>query len=111
MRASCESSSRALLFDLVRVLRPPREPDSLALLRERLLRGGLQVLPDDDELAAAVEVDHVPGHHPDVDDLTHGSGFADSAVLVGHPDLLRSDREVPALALEDVRDADEARDE
>src|SRR6476620_1019193 len=110
-RASCESSSRALPGYLVRVLRPPREADPLPLFRERLLRGRLEVLTDDDELAAGIEVDYVAGDHPDVDDLANGTRLAFSAAFVRHPNLLRPDREAPAVALEDVRDADESRDE
>src|SRR5579884_100077 len=101
---SCESSSRALLPDLICVLRPPREADPFALLRESVLRGRLEVLPDDDELAARIEVDEIARDHADVDDLAHGPGLAGPA-LVAHPDLLRADREAPPVALEDVGDA------
>src|SRR5215469_8031845 len=109
---ACESSSRvALLVDLICVLRPPREADPLALLRERLLRRRLEVLPDDDELAAGVEVDDVARDHADVDDLPHRSGLPAAAALVRHSDLLRPDRDATAVALDDVRDTHEAGDE
>src|ERR1700752_2954933 len=86
---SCDSSSRALLLDLVRVLRPPREADPLPLLRESVLRGRLEVLAGDREAPAGVEVDDVAGDHPEIDDLLHPSGLAVSIVLVAHPNLFR----------------------
>src|SRR5262249_56072476 len=109
-RTSCEPS-RALLVDLVRVRRPPRKADPLALLRERLLRGRLEVLANDDEVAARIEVDDVARDHADVDDLAHRAGLPFSGVVVDHPDLLRPDREAPAVSLEHVRDADETGDQ
>src|SRR4051794_20509314 len=93
------------------MFRLPFEPDALALLLERLLRGRLEVLPDHDELPAGVEVDEVPRDHADVDDLAHHSGLAFAAVVVAHVDLLGTDRDAPGIPLEDVRDADEACDE
>ena len=73
------------------MLRPPFEADPLALLRERLLRRGFEVLADDDELAAGVEVDDVAGDHPELDDFTHDSGLAVPIVVVVHPNLFRPD--------------------
>src|SRR5262249_9894020 len=90
---------------------PPREADPLALLRENFLRGRLEVLPDDRQLPAGVEVDDVACDHSDVEHLAHGSGLAVARAFVDHPNLLRPDREAPAVADEYVRDADEARDE
>src|SRR5581483_7173893 len=109
---SCGSSSRALLlcvFDRIRVLRAPLQADPLPLFRERLLRGRLEVLADDDELPAGIEVDDVARDHADVDDLPDRSGLAVSAIA--HPDLLGPDRDAFPLTLDDVRDTDEARDE
>src|SRR5215470_13789474 len=99
---SCESSSRALLCfpDLIRVLRPPREADPLALLCERLLRGRLEVLPDDHELAAGVEIDDEARDHADVDDLAHGPGLSFARPVVAHPNLFRPDGDAPAIALQ-----------
>src|SRR5204862_8250864 len=51
------------------VVRPvPREADGLALHLERLHRGLREVLLQDDELAARVERDRVPGARAKVDD-------------------------------------------
>src|SRR3954452_13585054 len=93
------------------MFRLPFEPDALALLLERLLRGRLEVLPDDDELPAGVEVDEVPRDHAHVDDLAHDPGLAFTAVVLAHVDLLGTDRDAPGIPFEDVRDTDEAGDE
>src|SRR5207247_9296881 len=77
-RAPCESSSSfASRFDFERVLGPPLQAHPPTLGLERLLRGGLEVLLDDAELAPGVELDDVAREHADVDDL------ADSARLDG----------------------------
>src|SRR4051812_584481 len=93
------------------MFRLPFEPDALALLLERLLRGRLEVLPDDDELPAGVEVDEVSRDHADVDDLAHHSGLAFTAVVVAHVDLLGTNRDAPGIPFENVRDAHKACDE
>src|SRR5712692_6779821 len=72
----------------------------------------LLVLPGDDQLAAGVQGDRVPSRDPDVDDVLDGPGLGVESgrrLLAGlqHADLLRADRHVPAVALDDVRDADE----
>src|SRR5260221_124440 len=104
-------TARVLLVDLIGVLRPPFEPDTLAFRFEHLLRRRIEVLADDDELAAGIEIDDVTRDHPDVDDVADDAGLALTAELLGHMDLLRTDREAPAAPLEHVRDADEAGDE
>src|ERR1700693_2323196 len=85
-------TARVLLVDLIGVLRPPLEPDALAFRFEYLLRRRLEVLPDDDELAAGVEVDDVAGDHSRVDDVADDSGLALAAECLGHVDLLGTDR-------------------
>src|SRR6266568_1107691 len=111
-RAPCESSSWfSSSFDLKGVLGTPLEAHRSAPGLERLLRGGLEVLLDDGQLAPGVELDDVPGEHADVDDVANTSGLAVSALLEMHPDLLRTDCELSAVPLEHVRDADEACDE
>src|ERR671931_1601389 len=115
---SCSSFSFrfAPAVDLELVFWAPLEEDLPALGVERLGRGGLEVLPDDLELTATVELDDVASHHPGVDDFPDparlgvlaaarpGSGF-------GHMNLLGPDGEAPSAPLDHVRDADEARDE
>src|SRR4051812_5376855 len=56
-------------FRLDRVLRFPLEEHPAPTRVEGLRRGGLQVLADDDELAAVVEVDDVAREHAGVDDV------------------------------------------
>src|SRR4051794_11528503 len=104
-------TTRVLLVDLIGVLRPPFQPDTFAFRFEYFLRRRLEVLPDDDELAAGVQVDDVAGDHPDVDDVADHSRLALAADALDHVDLLRTNRESPAVALEHVRDADEPGDE
>src|SRR5262249_27195202 len=98
------------------VLRTPLEQDSVAALVERVRRGGLEVLLDDDELAAVIEVDDVTGEHPRVDDVSDPAGggvpvVTARAALERHADLLRPYGEDPPAAVQDVRRADEAGDE
>src|SRR5436190_1138226 len=59
------------LFDLELVLWAPLEEDRAALGVERLGRRRLEVLPDDLQLPAAVELDHEAGHHAGVDDVAN----------------------------------------
>src|SRR5205807_8310725 len=105
-RAPCESSSSfASRFDFERVLGTPFQAHPPPLGLERLLRGGLEVLLDDAELAPGVELDDVAREHPDVDDLAdpaclRGPPGLALLLLVQHVDLLRSDRELPPTALE-----------
>src|SRR5262249_59195302 len=67
------------------VLRTPLEQDSAAALVERLRRRCLEVLSDDDELAAVVEVDDVAGEHPRVDDVSDPAGGCVPVVAAGGP--------------------------
>src|SRR5207244_13085042 len=116
-RAPCESSSSfASRFDFERVLGTPFQAHPPPFGLERLLRGGLEVLLDDAELAPGVELDDVAREHADVDDLADPARLAGSIrlallALVQHVDLLRPDRELPSAPVEHVRDADEAGDE
>src|SRR5439155_3952054 len=91
-------------FRLHRLLRTPYQDDPAPPCVEGLGRRCLEVLADDDELAAVVEVDDVPGEHACVDDVANPSGggvlvVAARAAVRGHPDLLRPDRERAAGAL------------
>src|SRR6059036_2465197 len=93
-------------YRLDRVLRAPFQEHPAALCVQGLGRRRLEVLADDDELAAVVEVDDVAGEHACVDDVADPSGggvlvVAARAAVVAHPDLLRPDRERAAGALED----------
>src|SRR6266568_3982697 len=115
---SCSSFSFRLApaVDLELVFWAPLEENRPALGVERLGRGGLEVLPDDLQLPAAVELDDVAGHHPGVDDVPDAAGLGVRAGLCsrsgfGHADLLGTDGEAPAAALDHVRDADEPRHE
>src|SRR2546427_10950574 len=92
---SCSSFSFRLApaVDLELVLWAPLEEDRPALGVERLGRGGLEVLPDDLELTAAVELDDVAGHHPGVDDVPDAARLGMGAAArrrsgFGHVDLL-----------------------
>src|SRR6266566_9167176 len=103
-------------FRLDRVLRTPFKEHPATAGVQRLCRGRLEVLTDDDELAAVVEIDDVPGEHARVDDVADPAGggvlvVTTRAAVVGHADLLRPDRERAAGALENVRGSDEAGDE
>src|SRR6266566_2857133 len=93
-------------FRLDRVLRTPFKEHPATAGVQRLCRGRLEVLADDDELAAAVEVD-------DVADPAGGCVLVVTAcaAVVGHADLLRPDGERAAGAMENVRGSDEAGDE
>jgi len=75
------------------------------------LRGRLEVLFDDGELAPGVELHDVPREHADVNDVADPTLLAVAVFVEMHPDLLRTDGELPAVPLEHVRDADEAGDE
>src|SRR2546423_6737058 len=115
--ASCVSfRDPAFVVDCKDVLRPPRQLDAAAPLFERLGRGALEVLPDDLEHAAALELDGVTGDHAGVDDVADltallGDSRLRRLVLGVHADLLGPDRDLPPTALEHVRDPDEAGDE
>src|SRR5207244_10690228 len=61
-------------FRLDRVLRTPFQEHPAPPCVEGLGRRCLEVLADDDELAAVVEVDDVPGEHACVDDVANPSG-------------------------------------
>src|SRR6202008_4785645 len=68
-----------------------------------------EVLPNDDELAARVEVDDVTGDHSCIDDFADDTGLARPGAVIPHVNLLRADRDLPPVPLEDVRDAHEPR--
>src|SRR5262249_22910810 len=100
------------VVDLELVLWAPLEEDLPAAGLLRLGRRGLEVLPDDLELPAAVELDEEAGHHPGVDDVADAAGLGVHAWLrrrarAAQMDLLGPDRVALAVALELVRDADE----
>ena len=78
---------------------------------ECLLRGRLEVLPYDCELASGVELDDVSGEHADIDDLANAAQFAVAGLVEVHANLFRADRERLPVPLEDVRNANEAGDE
>src|SRR2546422_2602435 len=112
VREPCESSSCfSSSLDLKGVLGTPLEAHPPAPRLERLLGGRLEVLPDDGELAPGVELHDVPREHADVDDVADATQLAVAGLIEMHPDLLRTDGELPAASLEHVRDADEAGDE
>src|SRR5439155_22534839 len=72
----------------------------------------LEVLPHNRQLAPRIELDDVPREHPDVDDVANTSGLPVPVPdVLQHVDLLGPDREAPAVALDDVRHADESGDE
>src|SRR2546430_980722 len=79
--------------------------------REHFLRGARVLAVDDAARLLLERVRDVARDHPDVDALAHGPGLSFARMLVAHPDLLRPDRDAPAVALDDVRDADKAGDE
>src|SRR5919201_3629647 len=94
-RAPCESVSfLPSSLDLEGVLGTPLQAHPLAPGLERLLRGRLEVLPDDGELAPGVELDDVTREHADVDDVADPAGLAIPSwgVTIGvvHLDLLRA---------------------
>src|SRR5919201_4029991 len=98
------------------MLGPPLEAHPLPSGLERLLGGGLEVLPHDRKLAARVELDHIPREHADVDDVANPSRLDRVAARgllteLQHLDLLRAHGESPAVPLDHVRDTDEAGDE
>src|SRR4051794_11952222 len=64
-----------LVVDRIGVFLAPADPDPPALLLERVRGGGLEVLADDLQLPARVELDQVAGDHARVGDV------ADLAVL------------------------------
>src|SRR5690348_18316056 len=89
---------------LDRVLRAPFEEHAAPACVERLGRRCLEVLADDDQLAAVVEVDDVAGEHARIDNVADASRggvlvVTAGAPVVGHTDLLRPDRERAAGAL------------
>src|SRR5581483_2122448 len=91
-------------FDCKGVVGPPGDADPLAALD---LVGLRVVLPDDGHPAAALELDGVARDRSRVDDALDDARLA----VPAEADALRPDREAAAVALEHVRDADEARDE
>src|SRR5437762_6774799 len=98
------------------VLRTPLEEHSAAALVERVRRRSLEVLPNDHELAAVVEVDDVTGEHSGVDDVEDPANrctlvVAPGAAVDRQADLLRPHREGAPAAGQDVRRPDEACDE
>src|SRR6478672_687495 len=112
VREPCESSSCfSSSLDLEGVLGTPLEAHPPTPGLERLLRGRLEVLFDDGELAPGVELNDVPREHADVDDVADATQLAVAGLVEMHPDLLRPDGELPAVSLEHVRDADEAGNE
>src|SRR5437899_1195498 len=102
--------------DLELVFWAPLEEDCSAFCVESLAGRGLEVLPHDLQLAAAVEVDEVAGDHPRIDDVADAAGLRLAAAgrcraRVVHADLLGPDSEALAAALDYVRDTHEAGDE
>src|SRR3954470_17565521 len=102
-------------FHVEGVLGTPLEAHPSASGLERVGRRRLEVLPDHRELAPGLELDDVPREHADVDDVPDPARLA-AAVAVAvavevHLDLFGSNRETAPVALEEVRDADEAGDE
>src|SRR5436190_4459877 len=81
-RAPCESSSSfASRFDFEGVLGPPLQAHPPPLGLERVLRGRLEVLLDDAELAPRIQLDDVAREHADVDDVADPAGLSALAVL------------------------------
>src|SRR2546426_12343695 len=96
--SSCFSSS----LDLKGVLGTPLEAHPPAPGLEHVLRGRLEVLSDHGELAPGVELDDVPREHADVNDVANAPGLAVPGLVEMHPDLLRTDGELPPVPLEHV---------
>lgn len=76
----------------------PDELDAAAFGAEDAHRGGVEVLLDDGQVTAVVELDQVAGVHPQVDDIADRAGGADRPVRRGRVlgadlDLLRADAE------------------
>src|SRR5215208_7222432 len=96
--------------DRVRVLVVPADAHPATPLLERLLRGHLEVLADDLQLAALVKLNDEPRDHPDVRDVADAALFHVQAVRhVGHVQdayLLRPDRHTLSVALDYVRHPD-----
>src|SRR5438094_1593126 len=109
-----------LLFprlDCVGVFRAPGEADPPATGLECLAGRGFEVLTNHHQDSALVELDRIPGDHPDVDHVADPAGLRvhpglGRVALVEDVDLLRTDRKAARLTvqgtLEHVRDADEA---
>src|SRR5262245_10987010 len=101
--------------DRVGVLAVPADAHAATPLLERLLRGHLEVLADDLEVAALIQLDDEARDHPDVRDVADESLLDSEAVralgLREDADLLGSDREALTVPLHDVRYAHEAGDE
>src|ERR1044072_164229 len=95
-----------------RVLRAPGHEYLPPLLGGRVCRCALRVLSYDLKLAATLERDRVAGHHAGVGDIGDPARLCAQAVGFGAAfeqlDLLGTDREAAAVALEQVGDADEA---
>src|SRR5436190_17428489 len=94
-----------------RVLRAPTDGYLPPALLERLRGGGLEVLADDQDLSAGVEVHEIPGDHPGVSYVAdHAALGVQSRSVIGaleQPDLLRAHGDPGAVALEEIRCADE----
>src|SRR4029453_17387303 len=105
-------SSLGLLPYGHRLIRPPCQANPPPLGLKHLF-GRLEVLADHCELTALVELDHISGHHPDVDDIANPSSrdvrprFR-SLLLAQHPDLLWANGEMASPPLQEIGDADEA---
>src|SRR5512132_2327188 len=104
--SACEScthplflrSSLGLLPYGHRLIRPPCQANSAPLGLKHLF-GRLAVLADHCALTALVELDHVSGHHPDVDDIANSSPLDvrprfRRLPLAQHPDLLGANGEM-----------------
>src|SRR5919204_845280 len=101
-----------LAFRLDRVLWAPFEKHPAPAGVESLGRGCLEVLANNHELAAVVEVDDVPGEHAGVDDVPDPPRDGVGVVPPGppvlcHPDLLRPDGERVAEAAQHIRRTNE----
>src|SRR5919108_5284672 len=103
-------------IDLELMFWVPLEKNCAAPGVECFGRRRFEILADDLELAALVQLDDVAGHHPGVDDIPNVAGLgvrvaARSGPGFSHVDLLRPDGEAPAGTLDYVRDAHEPGDE
>src|ERR1041384_4791101 len=84
-RDPCGSSVSFLLLrwslDRDRLLRNPTQLDAPATLFDQVRRRAFEILFDDDELSARVEVDEVTRHHAGVDQLGDASALDVRAAL------------------------------
>src|SRR5215469_14570568 len=103
-------------LDSERLVLPPPHRDGAVPCDQRVAGDGFPVLVDSNQRLAGLELDDVPGHRPEVDDIDHPTRFRVATIhwarrrLCQH-DLLGPDRESPPVTVEQVRDTNETRNE